>query len=686
MKVSFEWLGSLVPISLSPQELAERLTLSGLQVEACEGNDSSAVLTIAITPNRGDCLSMLGLAREIAALTDTAWHHPYPVEWFEAKQAGGEAKVEIIAKEQCRRYCCQIVADVEVGPSPEWVVRRLEAMGIRSINNVVDATNYVMLESGQPLHAFDADLLTGDTLMVRLAKKGESLITLDGKERRLNPADLVIADTKRAVALAGVMGGHESEVSSKTKRLFLESAWFEPASVRKTSKRFGLSTESSYRFERQVDWYQVRAALSHLIEILQEHAAARPLGTMTDTFVEVPLQRTIALDQQHVQRLSGMQWSPDVIENSLTPLGFALHPTGSGAWSVTVPSYRPDIVESVDLIEELVRLRGFDDVTPRLPQNHLGQIPHNPKQQLRHRLKTHLASLGFNEVLQYSFCPAADVHWLGESWSKELLHLANPLSQGAAVLRPTLLPSLLRTAHYHEHRQMEELRFFELRPVFRLDAGKLKEEWHLAGLLAGPARPGHWSLPKRPIDFYETKGVVEVLLDDLVLGPVRWEELGEGAYAKLLHPGISAALHASQGPIGVLGALHPAAAEYFGLEGVHFLFELGGAALQWAGRPEQTFRPYSLYPHVHRDLAIVVSEAIPAEAARALIRAADPQVIQGVELFDVYRGAQVPAGMKSLAFRIRCAAVGKTLIDKEVDKLYDKIIESLKKQLQATPR
>ena len=469
MKVTLEWLEAILGQKLDAEKLAHQLTMAGLEVEGVDAVGDDTVLDIAITPNRGDCLSVIGLAADISALYGKRLEHPSLVADI-SKAALGGASVQIKAQELCTRYCGQIMDNVRIKESPAWMQRRLEACGVRAINNVVDITNYVMLEMGQPLHAFDADCLEGGGIHVRLAATDEEIVTLDGNERRLTAQDLVIADEAGPVALAGVMGGLHSEVSDQTKRLFLESACFDPSSVRRTSKRLGLQSESSYRFERGIDWLRVRPALERMIELLMEHADAQCVDSLSDVFAAPPAATQIDFDPERVTRLLGGQWDEKAVEQPLQALGCELSKQAR-SWQVTVPTRRHDLNEPVDLIEEVARITGYEQIKEDLPLRPTRVPAERNAAAIDREVKLSLVTLGFSECIHYSFCSQAELTKLGGHWLSLAPQLANPLSEETAYLRPTVMLSLLTAAHYHQSRQMNDLRFFELRTRYQFGGG-----------------------------------------------------------------------------------------------------------------------------------------------------------------------------------------------------------------------
>jgi phenylalanyl-tRNA synthetase beta chain len=681
MRVTVEWLEEFFASKMEAEWLASKLTMAGLEVEAIEESAIGPVLEIGITPNRGDCLSVIGLAHEISAITGRRLRQ---IKSPKPTRSSGEASVQIKAPKLCTRYCGQLMENVSIGPAPEWMRKRLEACGIRSINNVVDVTNYVMLETGQPLHAFDLDRLEGGGIQVRRARPKENLVTLDGKERQLNNDDLVIADKSGPVALAGVMGGLNSEIHDGTKRLFLESACFDPGCVRRTSKRLGLQSESSYRFERGIDWFRIRFAIEHMALLLQEVAGASPIGKVTDVFLKQPTQTRIMLDPDKVSGLLGGRWSLRDIEMPLKRLGCNIKKNSVKKWQVKVPERRHDLNESVDLIEEVARLQGYDRVEAEVPSRPV-QVASAPRTSMLETLvKQHLVHLGFSELIHFSFCNA---NQLDDKWVSMAPELANPLSQETGHLRPTLLISLLDAVRYHQSRQMMNLRLFELRSVFRKRGSSIEERKMLSGLLSGEGQPSHWSRKQTTSDFYEAKGVIEGILSVFGSHEFAWNEVAEDSpYAGFFLPSRSAELVDSERTIGVIGELHPEKESAWNLKGPIFVFELDWESLLSIEHLTPRYKAISNVPWVERDLAVVVDESVRAEEVINIVKEVNEEMIRNILIFDVYRGGQVPSGKKSLAFTFQIGHSDRTLTDNEVNVLQEKIVKSLKNQLQVTIR
>ena len=648
------------------------------------------VLEVNVTPNRSDALSHLGVAREVAAATGAAVAYPAPGLRQEAPLASASLKVTIQAPERCFRYAARVIDGVRIGPSPGWLRHRLEACGVRSISNVVDATNFVLLERGQPLHAFDLEKVAGGEILVRQARPGEKMRTLDGVERTLSPDDLVIADRDRASALAGVMGGGDSEISAGTTRVLLESAWFEPTGVRRTARRHGLHTEASHRFERGVDPEGVVAALDRCAAMIAELSG----GTVRKGAVDVHPHRRkpteVMLPWARPGQVLGAAVSRKEARTALEALGFELRGATPKGGRFRVPSWRLDVTREEDLIEEIVRLRGYDAIPETLPPI-VSDTPSLPRETLvSERVREALEAAGYSEAVNFSFVAPEDLAPLAPQGGRLGIPLQNPISADLAVMRSSLVPSLLKGLAYNRRQRVEEVRLYEIassyhrHPEGALDDAPAREELRVAGVASGRRHPVGWSAGGEPVDFHDVKGALEALLETLGIDDVRWEAGGPS----WLHPRSAATLARAglSGPevLGVAGEIHPRVAAAFDLPRGVLAFDLSFAALAGATRLVRDHRGVPRFPAVLRDLAVVVASEVEARAVRAGIRA-EP-LVEDVTLFDVYRGAPIPEGKKNLAMAIRYRAADRTLTDAEADAAHVRIVERLKIDLGAELR
>jgi phenylalanyl-tRNA synthetase beta chain len=640
---------------------------------------------VNVTPNRPDALSHLGIAREVAALLGAPLKRPGAAPAEAGPPAAELVKVRIEAPEKCPRYAARVIEGVTIGPSPAWLARRLESCGVRSISNVVDATNLVLLELGHPLHAFDLAKVAGAEIVVRTARPGETMTTLDGKARTLDPDDLVIADRDRASALAGVMGGGDSEISDGTTRVLLESAWFQPSTVRRTAKRHGLHTEASHRFERGTDPGAVLAAVDRCAALIAELAGGTVRPGVVDVHPRPQPDRQVRLRWSRPGQLLGLEVPKAEVRRILGGLGFAeVTADGEGAtWRV--PSWRVDVSIEEDLVEELTRTLGFDVIPETLPRLALDSPGLPPRLEAEARARAALEAGGFREVVSFSFVAPQDLEAFQPGVKP--VALQNPISADLAVMRTSVVPSLLRVAAHNRRQGLDSARLYEVASTFapRATADRdppALERPVLALVLAGRRSPLSWAAPGDPADFYDLEAAVEGLLRALgVAGAFE----PAGRTVGWLHPRSAALVRAPGGALlGALGELHPRVAAAFELPRGVLAAELDLAALLGAARLVPAYRPIPRLPAVLRDLAVVVAEGVAAARVSALVR--EEPLVEEVTLFDVYRGAPLPAGKKNLALAIRYRAADRTLTDAEADAAHARIVARLAGEVGAELR
>lgn len=700
MKILVSWLRDLVEVPVPVAGLAETLASRGFEVASVEpapfASDlaEDGVIDLEITANRPDCLSVIGIAREVATAFDLQ-RRRVATRALEPGGASLPLRVVIEDADKCPRYAAAM-AEVAIGPSPAWLARRLEAAGLRPINNIVDITNYVMVELGQPLHAFDYERLEGAELRVRTARPGEGLRTLDGVDRTLEPEMLVIADARRAVAIAGVMGGSDSEVTPATRLVAFESAYFQPQSVRRTAKRLGLATEASYRFERGANIEMPAFALARVAELVESTGAGHMRTGLVDVYPAPRRPLRVVIRHERIARLLGHAVDAVDVERVLTRLGFQLErlDTPGLAWQATVPPWRVDVAREADLIEEVARHHGYD----RLPMSFPAMV--RPPGRLDARLERERAArrvalaAGFSEAVTFTFVERSAA--LAFADAGELVALANPLSEKFAVLRPSVLASLVDSLAHNRRRERRDIRLFEVGSLMTATRG----ESRAIGLAwTGSAGDDHWSGGARPVDFYDMKGVVEAIGGALGVAftfePLDLAPFVPGCAARVVaaggarggridgaaDPGAggAAGIHA-----GVVGELDPRVAEARGLpphdpvyvaeidlDAVAPLVDLG---------EDVVVRPLPRHPSVVRDLSVVVPSATPAAAMRATIAAAAPPTLERVREFARYEGRGVPEGHVSLSFRLTFRAPDRTLTDAEVQEAVDGVLAALAAQ------
>jgi phenylalanyl-tRNA synthetase beta chain len=639
------------------------------------------VLEIAITPNRGDCLSHFGIAREVGALTGAT------VRLQASRPREGKTpirnltSVTVEATDLCPQYCARVIQGVTVGPSPFWLRRRLSLAGLRPINNVVDATNYVLLEMGQPLHAFDHARLEGGQIVVRRARKGERIATLDGVERTLQPGTLVIADRVRPVAIAGVMGGAATEVTGETRDILLESARFQPGSVRRTAKALGFNTESSYRFERGVDPGGVDRALDRVARLIVELAGGRAAQGLITRQVRRPKPAPLLLRVERVGQILGASIRRAEIGRLLTRIHCRVRGRGTKVLAVLAPDYRLDLTREVDLIEEVARLKGIDQIPMTLPGGQVKPTGETPFCGVERHIRRLLTAWGFQETVNFSFTREDlfdKLRLSPEDFRRRVVRIRNPLG-GEAVLRSFLLPSLLENLVLNENRGSRNLKLFEIARVFRPQPGTAEPiEGRIAGLLAAGDRFSlWWGTGGGKVDFYDLKGVLEALERVVGLTAI----LRAGAEIPYLHPGRQAEVVFGRQVLGWIGELHPEVVRSFDLKTGAVAMEIDLDLLDRRRKPAARYTPLPRFPAVFRDLAVVVEETVPAADVEAAIRRTGGALVERADLFDVYRGEPVPQGKKSLAFSIQYRAVDRTLTDEEVATIQGKIVQRLERDL-----
>jgi len=639
---------------------------------------ADTVLDVAITPNRGDCLSILGIAREIAALTGVRLRVATPRLSEKAPPSAERVRVEIHDPDLCARYVARAVGGVRVGPAPLWMRNRLEALGVRSINNVVDVTNYVMLERGQPLHAFDLERIQGRRIVVRRIGERSRLRTLDGAERPLEPQDLVIADDEGPVALAGVMGGFDSAVTERTSEVLLEAAHFAPAAIRHTSRRLGLRSEASLRFERNVDLEGVPHAADRAAELFAKVSHGQVAAGRVDVYPRPFAPVDVLVRSDRANRLLGTSLAVAEIGQSLRRISASVKAAGRGGYLCRAPSYRSDLTREADYIEEIARMAGYDRVPATRPRATLGTAPTGTSN-LVGRARDLLAAQGMSEMICMRF--------VSEDWNRRIpglvpaasasVRLLNPMTTEAAELRRSLLPNLLLAAARNRHQGEGWVRAFEFGTVFWSEE-ETRERQAVAGVLVGPLPQRGLLREDRVESFYDAKGVVEALLAGLRVGPVEWKAAGLPAF---VHPGRAASVLHRGMVLGYVGGLHPEVVRAADLDGEPWAFELDFEKLESYGARRIKFQSLPRYPAIVRDLAIVADEGFEAQAVFDVISSCSDLPVESTRLFDLYRGNPLPVGKKSLAYSIAYRAADRTLTDDEVNRLHQGLVDRVTRQL-----
>ncbi|HOP73887.1 MAG TPA: phenylalanine--tRNA ligase subunit beta [Bacillota bacterium] len=647
--------------------------------------EEDQVLVLELTANRSDCLGMIGVAREVAAILGTKVKLPV----VQLKETGQETaafvRVSINDPDLCPRYAGRVCRNVKIKPSPEWMQRRLRAAGIRPINNIVDITNYVMMEYNQPLHAFDLDQISGGEIVVRRAKAGEKMVTLDEVERTFQPDNLLITDPTKPLCVAGVMGGNTSEVTDETLNIFLEAAYFNPISVRKTAKSLEMRTESSLRFERGVDPEGVIQALNRAASLMQELGEGELTKGYIDVYPNPVMPKVVKFKANRINEWLGTSLSVDTIRKYLESVFMTVVENGEFL-EVTVPSFRRDISHMADLAEEVARLYGYDRIPVTLPANQaVGE--RTIGQKFRFELRRLLQGNGLSEIITYSLYSKAVPEQLGlavDDGLRNTVDLMVPLSEEQAVMRTTLAHGMLEALAFNAKRRQNDVAFFEMARVYlpKDDAILPDEPLHLAiGLMGHKADLG-WNQPKEQYDFYDIKGLMELIADHFKVTGLDFA-ISSRPY---LHPGQAAEILVNGRNIGYLGQVHPRVAKNYELTERAYLLEVDLETLIESWQQDILFKPLPKFPAVERDLALVLPVDVTPEHVIAQIQALGSELIESVELFDVYTGEQLPKGCRSMAFSLSYRAKDRTLNDAEVQQLQAELLEKLNQQYGAVIR
>jgi len=693
MRISLEWLREYVEVNIPTATLVQLLHGLGLPVEGIESHGDDTVLDIELTANRPDCMSVLGVAREVALALGRPlrMRKLKPVEHPPA--AADRVAIEIADPEGCPRFTARVIDGVRVGPSPAWVQRRLEASGVRAIANVVDITNYVMLELGQPMHAFDYDRVDGHRLIVRRAKPGERLVTLDGVDRTMDPEMLVVADARRAVALAGIIGGGDTEIGPGTTRVLLEAAYWNPITIGRTARRLGLRTEASARFERGMDPAGPVPAQHRAAELLTEWCGGRVLRGIVDVSGRRPRPRTIRFRAQRAAAVLGVQIPSARIVRTLRGLGCTVagprpaRPAARGGGRGTVlavrpPSFRPDLGREEDLIEEVARIHGYDRIPPTMPRGMTLPATIEPVLRIDARVREILARLGLSEVMTLTLVSAEVAAEAGAPAAV----LQNPLVADQSALRTSLMPGLVSILASNAARRVEDVHVFELGRVFRPHGGANSqgarpEERRSIGIgVMGRWRTG-WNVPLdvAAADFYHVKGIVETLLRELGVGGWTVEPLA--GPAPWWHPGRSALLCRGGSVAGRFGELHPDLHAAHRLPHRAYLAEVDLESLLSAAVLVKPAPELPRYPSIERDVAAVVPDQLPVARVEATIRAAAGPLLEALDLFDVYSGPPVPPHHRNVAYRLRLRAPDRTLAADEAEEIMQQVRIALQEQV-----
>ncbi len=689
MKISYQWLLDYVDVDvlgLDVSKLAEALTLVGLAVELVEERKADFLLDIDVTTNRPDCLNHLGVARELAAQYRLKLNKPD----FGAPPNGESladrfpAEISIEDERLCPRYAGRVITDLVIADSPQWLRRRLESVGQRPINNIVDITNYVLFAVGHPLHAFDYDQLTGREIRVRTAVPGERITTLDGVARELDPTMLAICDSRRPVAVAGVMGGAETEISKSTRTLLLESAYFEPTSVRSTSKKLGLMTEASYRFERGADPDMPVKALNMACRLIEEVGGGKCVSPLMDVYPLPYRPRRITIRQKRIAQVLGVSVPLDEAAEILDKLDFRVRNVTQDSCVCEVPSFRGDVEIEDDVVEEVARHYGYDRIPSDYPPPSVAGRYATTEYHDRRLLEV-LLSCGFFEVVNYSFSTPSREELLLRRPVK-MVQITNPLSEMGTHLRTTLVPGLIEAVRYNLNHGNRDVRLFEMGSVFLLgteqDEEKISETKRLAFAVCGSYYSPFWSKSGDPFTFQHLKGVVETLCVRVGL-PIEFRKSSEVPF---LHPGLSAEVVTSGSGIGLFGALHPKVLESYKFTEPVLVAELSLEQIYGSELPEPRYIEMERFPAVERDLSFLIDRQFEFGKIKKAVQALEIPELREFRLIDLYQGQSLPEDKLSITVRLKFADPSRTLTQNEVNERSERIFTVLKEGFQIQPR
>ena len=650
-------------------------------------NLSDPVLDIGLTPNRSDCLSIIGIAREVAGLQGVAIKRPV----IELPQTQGDihdhTSVLVEAPDHCPRYTARLITDLKVAPSPLWLQDRLRSVGLRPINNLVDITNFVMLETGQPLHAFDFETLEQRRIVVRTASEGEKFTTLDGKERVLNPEMLMICDGSKPVGIAGVMGGLNSEIEAHTTHVLLESAYFNPVSIRKTAKKLGLNTDAAHRFERGVDPQGTVYAVNRAAELMVRLGQGKLTGGTIDACRGLPETETIFLRASAANRTLGTSLEPGQMADLLTAIEFKVTTVDNDALQVEVPSFRVDVKRPEDLMEEVARLWGYDNIPTTFTVIPAVSRTADRFWIQRQRIREKLAGLGFNEAINYSFIhkDSCDrIELAQEDRRRSVVEILNPLSEDQAILRTSLIPGLLETMQRNVTRQVKTLKVFEVGKIFigRGGENQPEETDMLAALWTGDRSPSGWFAKSEPCDFYDLKGILEGLFSGLHLPGADFSRLRD-SQCMYTRRGLTGGISINGDPVGIIGEVRSSVLAAYGLKQQAFVFEIDLRCLTEKIPENVVARTLPKYPAIARDTTLIIDRQIEAQSLISQVKAQDQPLVEDVQIFDVFQGAALPDHRKSVSLRITYRSADGTLEDEAVNAIHKVISENLVKAFNA---
>ncbi len=684
MKISLNWLRDYVTIGVSPERLAHKLTMAGLEVEKITAVDGDVVFELEITPNRPDCLNMLGIAREVSAILNVSRKTPRIKPLKSSLPPTGSLSaacgIKILDKKGCPRYNGTLIRNVRVGETPAWIRKRVAALGMRPVNNVVDITNFCLMETGQPLHAFDYDKLEGGRIVVRRAREGETITAIDGVEYGLAPSILVIADARRPVAIAGVMGGKDTEVTAATKNILLESAYFDPVLIRRASRALGVSSESSYRFERGVDYETVKTGADRAVGLILDSAAGSLAGRSDEeTLARKKFKgRPVVVTKDGVNAFLGSALTTARCAKILQQLGCAVAAGKKGALKVTPPAFRKDIKDEVDVVEEIARVVGYDELPAALPAVATTNVAPEPSKKFRSAIRVQLLAQGASETVTYAMISEKD---LARTKQSDLpgVKIQNPLARDQGLLRPSLLPSLLSVVVFNVNRGRKNLKLFEIGKIY----GPSGEQETLGVIMTGKVDEDWRRTAKPEADFYDLKGVVEQTIARACRHEIRFESSAQ----PFLEKGQSAGVLVGGVDVGFLGKIEEDVLIDWDIKqkGVFFA-QVNLEELRRFYSPQPSYRSVSQYPVIVRDVSLAVKSSVRFQQVCATAFRLGGGILNSVKFSVEYRGEKIPVGQRGIVFSLRYKAPDRTLREEEVNDVHAKVLRAFIEELGAVQR
>lgn len=684
MKVTYNWLKDFVDIRISARQLADRLTMAGLEIVAQEEKNGDVIFEIEVTSNRPDCLSVVGIAREVAAITGkklkwdtrTPGHPAYRQAGKDTRKNAQPLSIKVEDKKDCSLYIARVIRDVKVGPSPDWLKERLELVGCRSVNSVVDITNYILFSFGEPLHAFDLDKLKSREVIVRRGHKDEKIITIDGEQRILTPDILVIADKEKPIAIAGIMGGKDTEVTESTKNILLEAAVFNPLIIRRERQKLSMQSESAYRFERGIDLGIVNKASFEAAKLIQEVTGGKLVIVKHSGSVSTKRQN-VKLELSNVQKLLGVDIARDKIKRILNNLGFKTKTKSRNDFKFEVPSHRPDVTSEIDLIEEIARIFGYENI----PKSSPAVSPQVSIAQMRDMVsltKNILVGLGLNEVITYSFIDKELLRVFGIQRASEAIEIANPLSREQEILRPNLIPSLASCISYNLNQKQEYINIFEIAKVFFQSSREENERLALGIAICGvKSLLLEQGLIKDAAGFLHLKGMLEML----------FKRLGISDYSFTMDDVRGIAVSINGEKIGLISRLGPEALDYLEIKNKDvFVLELSLDRLLTFTNLRRKFKGLPKYPGISRDISLVLKEDIAIDAILKAMRDKGLELLKEIKVVDYYKGKQIPSGFRGLTVSCLYRSDERTLTEAEVNPVHALVCKVLVDRFRAQIR